>query len=127
LENMIMINKLKENNHWIYVSYERLVSSPDYVVNMLSKSLQLDDVDAMLDSLNKPSKSSKLKSNIGKTKKLCKQDKIDLLGKWKDKVSESEERSAMDILFELGIGLYKFGEFYPSMDSFEQPMVSLEK
>ncbi|MCI5133483.1 MAG: hypothetical protein D3920_00120 [Candidatus Electrothrix sp. AW2] len=117
LENLVMLKGLSANTHWKFISFEHLVLNPLESVAYLSSSLRIDHSEHMIKFLDKPSKSTKLKSNLVKFKKLAKQDKVDLVTKWKDNIPDSVERSAMDILSILDLKLYTSGNFSPSLQN----------
>ena len=119
LENLVMLKLLPKRAHWKHVSFEHLVVNSTDIINSLSSSLELGDIDKMKNVLNKPSKSTKLKSNLKINKKISKEMKFDLVSKWKDKIPDSEERTVMEILTVFDLDLYKFGDLYPNLEGIE--------
>ncbi len=104
---------------WAVLTYEQLVLQPELVIEYLADKLLLPDKKRMLGLLERPS--SVTRKSDEETKRLldgrsnesrCQR----LVSKWKDKVSDEEERDAMQILDTFGIDAYSSGSFLPTQD-----------
>ena len=112
LENLVPLRLLDQRPHWSYLSYESTVLEPKVLLE-LAEALALDDTDAMLQAIERPSRSSGL-STAGTTERIAAGDRSSLLAAWRHDVSDDEERRAMAALDRLGIDLYRPGEDLPS-------------
>lgn len=98
--------------NWTVISYEELLLNPVRCCGYLAERLQLEDMDALLDSIDESS------SNIGMSDRdtrtiLHEGDKQarkkKMVTKWRGKVGEAEERQAMAILELFGLNVYIAG------------------
>lgn len=104
---------------WAVVTYEQLVLQPESAIEHLAEKLILPDRERMVKLLDRAS-GVKRKSDE-ETKQLLDERSSEskrkrLISKWKDKVSDEEERDAMQILEAFGIDAYRFGSFLPAQD-----------
>lgn len=101
---------------WVVASYEQLILEPEPIIHRLSATLQLPEPQRMLDQLATPSRS--VRKSDGSTKKLLDAEHSmraqRLVEKWRDRVSDDEERRAMDILRWFEIDIYQSGDTLPS-------------
>lgn len=111
LENLVPIRLLPDRPHWSFVSYEATVLDPGLLLH-LAEALDLDDAEAMLRSVGRPSRSSGLSSPTTR-ERIAGGDRRALLGGWRRHVSPDEERTAMASLDLLGIDLYRPGDDLP--------------
>lgn len=110
LENLIPLRLLPKRSHWLYVSYEEAMLHPRAAIEHLAKKLNLDDTERMKGKLRTPSRSTKkIDSTVSRV-----EDEKDMIRQWKGKVSEEEERQALEPLDQLDIDLYQFGKLLPA-------------
>ena len=113
LQNAVPLRQRKPE--WIVLSYEQLVENPLPVMELLSRRLSLQPSSSLSSNFSKPSAST-YKSDSETQRKLAEGDSERqwLLSKWKKKVSDEEERSAMAIVEFFGIDCYRYGSVKPS-------------
>jgi len=112
LENLVPLRLLDQRPAWTYLSYEATVLEPDTLLPRLAAALDLDDVDAMVEATQRPSRSSGL-SEASTRDLIAAGDRAALLGTWRRHVTEDEERTALAVLDRLGIDLYRPGDDLP--------------
>jgi hypothetical protein len=114
-ENLAPLNT-PDNKNWLFISYEELLLNSDKTCRTMAEKLQLDEPLKMIKALNKPS------TNIAMSKKdtlSILQDsneqrrKEKLVTKWKNKITENEEKAAFHILEIFGMETYKFNSYIP--------------
>ncbi|MBZ0168812.1 Sulfotransferase domain protein [Candidatus Methylomirabilis lanthanidiphila] len=96
---------------WIIISYEQLIIDPRPVLKVLASRLELPIPERMVQRLTIPSASTHKCDE--KTKQVLKNRKENnrwVLEKWREKVTEEEERRAMEILEQFNVDLYRFGD-----------------
>lgn len=110
LENLVPLRSLqKRSNDWIVVTYEELVMNPEKVIDILCEKLDLEDKNKIKKKIFQPSMSvDKLTHQHIESK-----NNEYLLKRWKDRVSEREERQVFKILKRFGIDAYNYGDFMP--------------
>ena len=113
LENLNLLTLLPQRKHWLYVAYEDLVMNPEQVADVFCERLGLEDRERMLRRVRLPSRSTKRGSTRRTKKRIAQGDRDFLISKWKEEVSESEEKECFDILQRLGIRLYGQGRPFP--------------
>jgi hypothetical protein len=100
---------------WAILSYEQFVLNPESAVNYLAEKLELPDRGLMMTQLARAS--GVVKKSDEETQRILKgeaEGRERLVSKWRKKVSEEEERRAMDILELFEIDAYRFGELLPT-------------
>jgi hypothetical protein len=100
---------------WAMVSYEQLILEPRVVIDYLSAKLDLPEPERMLRALNVPSLAVRESDQVtrGVLEKGA-HERAWLVDKWKERVSEAEERHSMDILEHFGLNTYRAGTSLPS-------------
>lgn len=102
---------------WAVLSYEQLVLDPKPSLDYLAQKLSLPDKARLLEYLNRAS-GVKRKSDAETQKLLEQRDnqqkRLRLVSKWRAKVSDDEERKAMNILEAFTIDVYRYGQLLPS-------------
>lgn len=115
LHNSVPLREIEPD--WAVVTYEQLVLEPRPAIDYLAQKLALPDRARMMAHLTHAS-GVKYKSDA-ETKKLLETGhdgsaRKRLVSKWKDKVSEGDEREAMSILEVFDIDVYRFGDLLPA-------------
>ena len=106
----------QRTDDWALISYEQLVLEPVPVLEEMARKLELPELQRMQAQLADAS-GSNYKSDretqqlLGKGKPA---NRSRLVEKWRDKVSEEEERRAMDILGVFELDTYSFGDALPN-------------
>lgn len=111
---------------WAFVSYEQLVIDPLPVVEYLAQKLDLPDPERMVRALAVPS-NVKHKSDAATQRVLesgAMGERLRLVDKWRKRVSEVEERRAIEILERFEIDLYRFGDSLPAQQAWIAPRPS---
>ena len=115
LENLIPISLFPNRPSWLFVSYEELILDPKCVVTKLSRFLRLEDINRMMSTIRKPSRTTK-KSSTQATREQIKNGNRDyLVRRWRYDITKEDERKAFRILERLGIDLYEFGQDLPKL------------
>ena len=114
LENMIPLRLLPERPHWLYLSYEEFVTDPQASASKIAEFAQLDNLPAMMKRIRKPSVSTRKLSTPETRKMIEKRDKGYILQRWRKEISEEDERGAFEVLRNLDISLYTYGEYMPT-------------
>lgn len=110
LENLIPLRTIKkEKRNWVVLTYEEMVLNPEKIVDLLYSKLNLEDKQIMLESINKPSRTATMKS----AKHIDEKNINFILKRWKEKVTDKEEKEVFEILRVFDIDIYKFGSFFP--------------
>jgi hypothetical protein len=111
LENLIPLHTIKkEKKNWIVLTYEEMVLNPEKIVGLICNKLNLEDEEVMLESINKPSRTATMKS----AKHIDEKNIGFILKRWKEKVSDKEEKEVFEILKVFEIDIYKYGGFIPN-------------
>ncbi len=110
LENMVPLRSIQgRSKDWIVLTYEELVMNPEKVIDILCEKLDLEDKNKIKKKIFQPSMSvDKLTHQHIESK-----NNEYLLKRWKDRVSEREERQVFKILKRFGIDAYNYGDFMP--------------
>jgi len=122
LENLPLIKGLRDNPHWIHVSYEELVADSSAVVSMLARSMDLPDEARMLEVAGRPSRSTKRSSTAATVKNIRSKDVKDLLLGWRDKVEPALRDECFEVLDRLGVRLYGADSPYPDTAEIGRPL-----
>lgn len=118
LENLIPIRTIKkEEKKWVVLTYEEMFLNPRKVVDLLYNKLNLEDKKLMIESINKPSRSATMES----AKNIDERNMDFILKRWKEKVSDKDEKDIFDILEVFDIEVYKYGSFMPDVSFFNFP------
>jgi hypothetical protein len=114
LENAVPLRQARKD--WMMLSYEQLVVQPDPVLELLTDRLELKAPDRMYKQLMVAS-AVKKKSDAS-TQKLLEQgeqaSRLELVRKWRKKVTPDDEARVMAMLEIFGMDAYKVGEDLPS-------------
>ena len=102
---------------WAIISYEQLVLDPHPVLDLLARRLELPEPERMARRLGVPSAST-YKSDERTRTVLAGRGQEEksrwLVEKWRQRVTEEEERRAMDILEMFKVEAYRFGMSLPA-------------
>ena len=101
--------------NWLLLTYEQTVLEPDLMVRIMSQHLDLPDVDAMMRQVKLPSRNVS-RATAGKV-----DDPEYLLGRWRSKVSEEEQRQAMAIPATFGLDVYRPDSIKPDPRLLHRP------
>lgn len=94
--------------NWLMMTYEQTVLEPEGTVRLFSERLNLPEVEPMLEQVRRPSRSV-TPTTAGKVA-----DPSYLLGRWRERVDEGQERALMQIPERFGIDAYRAGELMPT-------------
>ncbi|MGM0410531.1 MAG: sulfotransferase domain-containing protein [Bacillota bacterium] len=116
LENLELIRKVQNSkkNNFIFLTYEELLMNSSRVISFLSEKLNLNDKEALLQQLKKPS--STVKYSDEKTKNNLNNNTYNkeyLLKKWKNTISNKTEKKLFDIIDLFDIDIYEMNNFMP--------------
>lgn len=106
LDNLVPLRKLDEHPDWLVITYEELVLRPKEVIELLCEKLELEDKQAMLSKITVPSKTTD-SSTAATRLRITKQDSGFLVNKWRQEVTEEQEKSAFHLLDRFGINPYE--------------------
>ena len=107
LENLPLLSLLPERPQWLYLGYEDLIAHTAAVVDFLVERLGLPDRRAMIEALDRPSRST-WKESTAETRKLIHDKKREeLLNKWRAKVNRDDVSRCFRVLDRFGIKLYQ--------------------
>ncbi len=99
-------------SNWTVISYEELLLNPVKCCGYLAERLHLEDMDALLKSIDEPSSNIQM-SDQDTHRILHEQDKQarkkKMVMKWRGKIGEAEEHRAMAILTLFGLDVYTAG------------------
>lgn len=112
LENLVPLQHVTERPaaKVFVLTYEELVLNPEAVLNELAATLHLEDVSRMMEQVTTPS--AVTDSTPRRTKDRIREgDRRYLVRKWKQHVSEEQERELFSLLDALGIDAYRPGHF----------------
>lgn len=112
-ENLIQL-RFTDTRDWLLVTYEELLLNSGKTCRTLADRLGLPSVDTMIAAVETPA------ANI----KMSKQDTLRILqggdeqnrkralvAKWKDRISDADERSCFEILELFGLDAYRYNQF----------------
>lgn len=116
LEHLTPLRALPKRPDWIATSYEATVLRPEQVVERLADRLDLGPTGPLLDSIRRPSRSSRL-STASRRRAMRAGDEVALLHKPLFGVHLDDRRKAMTILEKLGLEQYKPDEIEPVFTS----------
>ena len=100
---------------WVIISYEQLIIEPRPVLEILAGRLELPKPERMMHRLTTPSASTHKSDE--KTKEVLKNREENnrwVVEKWREKVTEGEERRVMEILKQFDLEVYQFGNTLPA-------------
>jgi hypothetical protein len=112
LENYVPLKLIHDRPAWIYASYEECVVRQEATLERLAEALELTDVDAMRGAFSRPSSTSRM-SQAQTLEQIQRGDAGAALRAWRHRISEEEERGALEILARLRIPLYEVGSDLP--------------
>jgi hypothetical protein len=109
LENLIPFKSLNNHKEWTLLSYEECVTYPNDTVDYLAKELNLVNVEAMKNQIEKPSRTAKFTNSsfINVTKK----EKIYY---WKNEISNHNLRKCFDLIEQFQIDYYTRYDPFPT-------------
>lgn len=114
IQNSVPLKELHDDS--VLVSYEQMVLDPEPVISRLASVLELPNRERMMNQLAVPS-GVKRKSD-SETREILETAEVGsrrmLVDKWRSKVSDREERQAMEILRHFDLDLYQAGDLLPS-------------
>lgn len=112
-QNAVPLRSMKPD--WTLVTYEQLVTDPAPALRSIAAKHGLPEPERMLARLDTPSRTTHMSD--AKTKNMLASDATDkktwLVQKWRKQVDEELEKRLMEIPRQLGIHLYKAGDFMP--------------
>lgn len=119
-QNVVSLREIGPN--WTVVTYEQMVMDPTPIVDALCNNLDLPNPEGMMDRLTSPSYSSKWSDEA--TNKVLNSLKTGgkagdnhkswlIYDKWKEKVSDEEEKQLMEILEVFELDTYSIGSAMP--------------
>lgn len=116
LENFVFLNAQKLNIHTnkvIALSYEEILAYPEKVTLGLADRFGFSETDVMLAQIKKPS--AGIIHSTKEASEQIQQGKAHLLlGSWRSKISDQDEKDAFDILEEFGFNQYQPGNDLPA-------------
>lgn len=97
----------------IFLTYEQLVLDPSPLINLLSRELEFNDVEKMMEMLSVPSGSvsKSTKETADALASMSRKNKAWLIEKWRDKVGLDEEKMLMEVLDVFCIDVYQCGSY----------------
>jgi len=114
LQNAVPLRNARPE--WIVMSYEEMVLSPEPILDRMALELCLPEPSRLYEGLDSASetvrKSDRATAVVLDGPRSAERSRW-LVEKWRDRVSESEEREAMQILEHFGIDCYRAGEVLP--------------
>jgi len=113
LENLPMLSLLRENSHWLYVSYEDLIAHTEGTVDYLANKLQLGDRRKMIAGVEKPSRSTKRESAPDRRQLIQQGNREALLNSWQSKLADEQLRACFRVLDQFRIDLYRPDSSFP--------------
>lgn len=108
-ENMISL-RFAETRDWLFVTYEELLLNSAKTCQTLADRLQLPRVDAMLQAIDTPA--ANIKMSKQDTLKILQDSnelkrKLGMVKKWRDKVSDQDQKRCFEILHLFGLDAYQ--------------------
>lgn len=108
-ENMIPL-RFAETKHWLFVTYEELLLNSAKTCQTLAERLQLPRVDVMLRAIDTPA--ANIKMSKQDTLKILQDSnalkrKMGMVKKWRDKVSDQDQKRCFEILHLFGLDAYQ--------------------
>jgi len=121
IENLVPLRFHNDFRSWLVVTYEELIVNPAGVLGLLYDRLSLTDWNRMVRSYRRPSTSSAFvtreKMQHLRTARIPgTRGRTGLIKKWKDRVSNAEEKAAFEVLDRFHIPAYRYGSFLPDDD-----------
>jgi hypothetical protein len=117
LENLVPLRLLPERPRWLYCSYERAVTEPQETTELLASKLGIRDRARMDRQMRLPSRSTRFLSTRQSRDAMQgprgKEKARFLVQRWKQDVSDAEERDALKVLDKLDLAVYEAGRFEP--------------
>ena len=110
LKNLVPLKEIENQNasNWLCLSYEDLVLRPIEVVRHMANDFGLNDVESMLRQVKLPSRTV-TSSTSGRV-----EDSSYLLSRWRDKISNDQEKALMKILDAFELDIYTVGRDEPT-------------
>ncbi|MGI9301872.1 MAG: sulfotransferase [Gammaproteobacteria bacterium] len=112
LQNAVPLRKYGQDV--LLITYEQLVLKPEPIVDLLMRELELNSRDAMLDQLERPSRSTSKSTAETVAALKEKTNKNWLVEKWKEKISREDEARLMQIVETFEIDVYENGACTPT-------------
>lgn len=104
------------DDDWSIITYEQMVIDPIPAIHYLAEKLELPKPERMIKRLHIPS--AVVNQSDNKTRETLKDKNVDnryyLVNKWKKTVSDSEEKSCMEILNHFNLDIYRSGDVLPA-------------
>ena len=129
-ENLVPLRFLDRSN-WLTITYEELLLNSRNMCSLLSHKLQLDDLPALLKSVNEPAANITMSGqetldilqNPAEDKR-----KLQMVKKWEGKITPEKEEEVMNILKLFGLDVYTTDRYiaakpYLHFDDTESKMV----
>lgn len=114
LENYIILKNVQNNkckNH-ILISYEELIYNSEMVLKDICERVNLEYRTKMLDMIKTPSNGI-VHSTESAKKQILKGEMLEMISKWREKVSSTDEQKLFKILYAFNIDIFKPGEDLP--------------
>ncbi|MCA9188450.1 MAG: hypothetical protein KDA99_22635, partial [Planctomycetales bacterium] len=106
LENLPMLRQLPQHPHWLFVSYEDLMTHTVEVIDVLCQRLELTDRERMLARIRRPSRSTRRESTPERKRMIRRGDRQQLRSSWRQHVSDQQVDACFQLLERFGIDLY---------------------
>lgn len=100
---------------WIFLTYEQLVLEPKVVIQYLSQKLEIENIERILERVEVPSMVKRF-SDEETNQIISGSDRKQLISKWRNKVSEEEEKTLFKIIDKFDLNIYNVGNDYPNSD-----------
>jgi hypothetical protein len=113
VENLYPLKVLADRPHWLALSYEETVLDPEGTFAQVSERLSLTDTDRMRRAAARASASSGLSQRETLTA-IAARDEDQMVGRWRDQISESDRTDVARILATFGVTLYSADSATPS-------------
>lgn len=109
-ENLIQL-RFADTRDWLFVTYEELLLNSGKTCRTLAEHLSLPRVDTMIAAVNTPAANIRMSRqdtlNILKDSNEQKR-KYAMVTKWKDRISDTDERRCFEILELFGLDVYRY-------------------
>lgn len=115
LENWIPLNYLDQSD-WLMITYEELVLNPQRMVSLLAEELDLSEEKKMYRQTKLPSNTSSswMKKHLEDNSDFSKRKRM--VTKWREEISENEEKKVFRILDKFDLEAYELGEYTAKQD-----------
>ena len=113
VENLYPLKVLADRPHWLALSYEETVLDPEGTFTRVKERLSLTDTDRMRRAAARASASSGL-SQRETLAAIAARDEDQIVGRWREQISESDRTDVARILNTFGVTLYSADSAMPN-------------